>query len=37
MNNLRNNDSDLPTLRVENITDILLYSNQINDNKIYLE
>ena len=37
MNNLRNNDSDLPTLGVENLTNILLYSNQIYDNKINLE
>ena len=28
MNDLRNIDSDLPTLRDENLTNILLYSNQ---------
>ena len=29
MNDLRNIDSDFPTLRDENLTNILLYSNQI--------
>ena len=33
MNNLRNIDSDLPTLRNENLTNILLYCNQIYDDK----
>ena len=33
MNNLRNIDSDLPTLRDENLTNILLYGNQIYDDK----
>ena len=33
MNDLRNIDSDLPTLRDENLTNILLYSNQIYDDK----
>ena len=33
MNDLSNIDSDLPTLRDENITNILLYSNQIYDDK----
>ena len=33
MNNLRDIDSDLPTLRDENLTNILLYSNQIYDDK----
>ena len=30
---LRNFDSDFPTLIDENLTDILLYGNQIYDNK----
>ena len=30
MNDLRNIDSDLPTLRNENFANILLYGNQIN-------
>ena len=30
---LRNIDSDLPILRDENLTNILLYGNQIYDNK----
>ena len=34
MNDLRNIDSDLPTLRDENLTNILLYGNQIYDDKI---
>ena len=33
MNDLRNTDSDLPTVRDENLTNILLYGNQIYDNK----
>ena len=33
MNDLRYIDSDLPTLRDENLTNILLYGNQIYDNK----
>ena len=33
MNNLRNIDSDLPTLRDENLTNILLYGNQKYDDK----
>ena len=33
MNDLRNIDSDLPTLRDENLTNILLYVNQIYDDK----
>ena len=33
MNNLRNIESDLPTLRDENLTNILLHGNQIYDNK----
>ena len=33
MNDLRNIDSDLPTLRDENLTNILLYSNQKYDDK----
>ena len=33
MNDLRNIDSDLPTLRDENLTNILLYGNQIYDGK----
>ena len=33
MNDLRNIDSDLPTLRDENLTNILLYGNQIYDDK----
>ena len=33
MNDLRNIDSDLPTFRDENLTNILLYGNQIYDNK----
>ena len=35
VNNLRNIDRDLPTLRVENLTNILLYGNQIYDNKTH--
>ena len=31
INDLRNIDSDLPTLRNENLTNILLYGNQIYD------
>ena len=31
MNDLRNIDSDLPTPRNENLTNILLYGNQIYD------
>ena len=31
---LRNIDSDLPILRDENLTNILLYGNQIYDDKI---
>ena len=34
MNDLRNIDIDLPTLRDENLTNILLYRNQIYDDKI---
>ena len=33
MNNLGNIDSDLPTLRNPNFTNILLYRNQIYDDK----
>ena len=33
MNDLRNIESDLPTLRDENITNILLYGNNIHDDK----
>ena len=33
MNDLRNIDSDLPTLRDKNCTNILLYGNQIHDDK----
>ena len=33
MNDLRNIDSDLPTIRDENLTNILAYSNQIYDDK----
>ena len=33
MNDLRNIDSDLPTLRDENLTNILLYCNQKYDDK----
>ena len=33
INNLRNIDSDLSTLRDENLTNILLYGNQIHDRK----
>ena len=33
MNDLRNIDSDLPTLRDENLTNIVLYGNQIYDEK----
>ena len=33
MNGLRNIDSDLPTLRDENLTNILLYGNQKYDDK----
>ena len=33
MNDLRNIDSDLPTLRDENLTNILLYDNQICDDR----
>ena len=33
MNNLRNIDSDLPTLRDENLTNILLYGSQTYDDK----
>ena len=33
MNDLRNIESDLPTLRDENITNILLYGNKIHDDK----
>ena len=33
MNDLRNIDSDLPALRDENLTNILLYGNQIYDEK----
>ena len=33
MNDLRNIDSDLPALRDENLTNILLYGNQIYDDK----
>ena len=33
MNELRNIDSDLPTLRDQNLTNILLYGNQIYDDK----
>ena len=33
MNDLRNIDNDLPTLRDENLTNILLYGNQIYDEK----
>ena len=33
MNDLRNIDSDFPTLRDENLLNILLYSNQKYDNK----
>ena len=34
MNNLRNIENDLPTLKDENLTNVLLYSNQIYDDKI---
>ena len=33
MNNLRNIDSDLPALRNENLTNILVYGKQIYDDK----
>ena len=33
MNDLRNIDSDLTTLRDENFTNILIYGNQIFDDK----
>ena len=33
MNDLRNTDSDLPTLKDENLKNILLYGNQIYDDK----
>ena len=33
MNDLRNIDSDLPTLSDENLANILLYGNQIYDGK----
>ena len=33
MNDLRNTDSDLTTLRDENFTNILIYGNQIYDDK----
>ena len=33
MNDLRNIDGDLPTLSDENLTNILLYGNQIYDDK----
>ena len=33
MNDSRNIDSDLPTLRDENLTNILLYGNQIYGDK----
>ena len=33
MNDLRNINSDLPTLRYENLTNILLHGNQIYDDK----
>ena len=33
-NDLRNTDSDLPTLRDENLTSILSYGNKIYDDKI---
>ena len=33
MNDLRNIDSDLPTLRDKNCTNILLYGYQIHDDK----
>ena len=33
MNDLRDIDSDHPTLRDKNLTNILLYSNQIYDDK----
>ena len=33
MNDLRNIDSDLPTSKNENLTNILLYGNQIYNNK----
>ena len=33
MNELRNIDSDLPTLRDENLTNILLYGNETYDDK----
>ena len=33
MKNLRNTDSDHPTLRAENLTNILLYDNQLYDDK----
>ena len=33
MNDLRNIDSDLPTIRDENLTNILAYCNQIHDDK----
>ena len=33
MNDLRNIDSGLPTLRNENLTNIFLYGNQIYDGK----
>ena len=32
-NDLRNTDSDLPTLKDENLTNILLYGDQIYDDK----
>ena len=35
MNDLRNIDSDLPTLRNEDLTNILLYGNQIYEDKTY--
>ena len=33
MNDLTNIDNDLPTVRAENLTNILLYGNQIYDDK----
>ena len=33
MNDLRNIDSDLPTLRDEDFTNILLYDDQVYDDK----
>ena len=33
MNNLRNIDNDLPTLRDENLANILLYGNQMYEGK----